>query len=83
MLAGEIYNCLDLDLDAERQKAKRLLRLYNRTKAEPGRQAILRQLLGQIGRNPIIEPPFHCSCGQNIHIGDRVYLNVLHHSGYE
>jgi maltose O-acetyltransferase len=34
-------------------------------------------LLGQIGQNSVIEPPFYCSYGQNIHIGDHVFLNVL------
>ena len=76
-LAGESYNCLDPDLEAERQRTKELLRLYNLTEAMPERQAILQQLLGQIGQNSIIEPPFYCSYGQNIHIGDHVYLNVL------
>ena len=76
MLAGESYNCLDPDLEAERQKTKELLRLYNLTKAVPERQTILQQLFGQIGQNSIIEPPFYCSYGQNIHIGDHVYLNV-------
>ena len=35
MLAGDSYNCLDPDLEAERQKAKDLLRLYNLTEAVP------------------------------------------------
>jgi maltose O-acetyltransferase len=77
MLAGESYNCLDPDLMAEREKIKALLRLYNLTAAVPERQTILRQLLGQIGQDSIIEPPFYCVYGQNIHIGDHVYLNVL------
>lgn len=77
MLAGETYNCLDPDLEAERQKTKPLLRLYNLTAAGPERQTILQHLLGQIGQNSIIEPPFYCVYGQNIHIGDHVYLNVL------
>jgi maltose O-acetyltransferase len=77
MLAGEVYNCLDPDLDAERQRAKELIRLYNMTEAMPERHTILQQLLGQIGENSIIEPPFYCSYGQNIHIGDYVFLNVL------
>ena len=77
MLAGETYNCLDPDLEAERQKTKKLLRLYNRTEAMPERQIILQQLLGHIGQNSIIEPPFYCVYGQNIYIGDHVYLNVL------
>jgi maltose O-acetyltransferase len=77
MLAGESYNCLDPDLEAERQKTKELLRLYNLSEAAPERQAILQQLVGQIGQNSIIEPLFYCSYGQNIYIGDHVYLNYL------
>ena len=77
MLAGERYNCLDPGLEVERQRARALLRRYNRAEAEPERQAILRQLLGQAGRNSIVEPPFYCSYGQNIYLGDQVYLNVL------
>jgi maltose O-acetyltransferase len=77
MLAGEPYNCRDPNLDAERQRARELLRLYNRTEALSERQAILGQLLGHIGQDCTIEPPFHCSYGRNIHIGDRVFLNVL------
>jgi len=77
MLAGESYNCLDPDLDAIRQVTKQLLRLYNMTETLPEQQAILGQLLGQIGQNSIIEPPFYCSYGQNIYIGDHVFRNVL------
>jgi maltose O-acetyltransferase len=77
MLAGQRYNLFDPDLEAERQKAKQLLRLYNLTEPGPERQTILQQLLGQIGQNSIVEPPFYCSYGQNIHIGDHVYLNFM------
>lgn len=77
MLAGERYNCLDRELDAERQRAQELLRFYNRSEAALERQAILQQLLGHIGESCCIEPPFYCSYGQNIHLGDHVFLNVL------
>lgn len=77
MLAGETYNCLDPELEAERQKTKGLLRLYNLTEAVPEQQAMLRQLLGQVGQDSVIESPFYCVYGQNIHIGDHVYLNFL------
>jgi maltose O-acetyltransferase len=73
MLAGESYSCLDPHLEAERQETKALLRLYNLTETVPERQTILQQLLGQIGRDSIIEPPFYCVYGRNIHIGDHVY----------
>lgn len=77
MLAGESYNCLDPDLAAERQQTQALLRRYNLTEAAPERYAVLQQLLGQIGQNSIIEPSFYCSYGQNIYLGDQVYLNFL------
>jgi maltose O-acetyltransferase len=77
MLAGETYNCLDPDLEVERQKVKRLLRLYNQTEGGPEQQIILQQLLGSLGYNSIIEPPFYCTYGQNIHIGDHVFMNYL------
>lgn len=77
MLAGESYNCLDPVLDAERQIAKELLWRHNLTEGAFERQIILQQLLGQIGKNSTIEPPFYCSYGKNIYIGDFVFLNVL------
>jgi maltose O-acetyltransferase len=77
MLAGESYNCLDPDLRAIRQKTKQLLRRYNLAEVESERQTILEGLLGKIGQNSIIEPPFYCSYGQNTYIDDHVYLNFL------
>lgn len=76
MLAGETYNCLDAHLEAERQATKKLLRAYNLTEGEPERQPILRQLLGHVGENSIIWPPFYCVYGYNIHLGDQVFFGV-------
>lgn len=78
MLAGESYNIFDSDLVARRERAKRLLRLFNlKEEDELKRQTILAQLLGHIGRDSIIEPPFYCSYGQNTHMGDHVFVNSL------
>lgn len=77
MLAGERYNCLDPDLEDERQKAKELLRRYNKAEAEPERQTILEQLLGATGQNPIIWSPFYCTYGKNIYLGDYVFMNYM------
>jgi len=76
MLAGEIYNCMHPDLIRERSEVKKLLRLYNDSEENAERQSILRQLLGSIGQNLIIEPPFYCIYGKNIHIGHHVYVNT-------
>lgn len=77
MLAGETYNCLDPELAALRDRAKELLRLHNQVDAAAERGAILRRLLGRIGEGSIIEPPFFCSYGRNIYVGERVFVNVL------
>ena len=75
MLAGEVYNCLDPALVAEREQAKRLLRQYNQSSDPAAQRRILRTLLGEVGDGTIIEPPFYCSYGSNLYLGSRVYLN--------
>jgi maltose O-acetyltransferase len=76
MIAGVRYNCLDPDLEVERQKVKGSLRRYNLTEILSERQTILQQLLGQIGQDSFVDPPFYCVYGQNIYIGDHVYINI-------
>lgn len=75
MLAGEIYNILDLGLALERERVKALLRQYNQTSDARERSLLLKRLLGSVGHGAIIEPPFHCTYGGNTHLGDHVYLN--------
>jgi len=77
MLAGERYNCLDPELEVERQKAKKLMRLYNLSEDTPERQTILWEMLGAIGQNAIIWPPFYCSYGRNTYLGDHVFMNYM------
>jgi maltose O-acetyltransferase len=76
MLAGEVYNCLEPELDAIRQLTKGMLRRFNQAETLAERQAILQHLLGHLGQNAIIEPPFYCPYGHNIYIGDYSFLNV-------
>jgi len=76
MLAGERYNCLHPDLQAERSKVKGLLQRYNRSETVAERRTLLLQLLGSVGEDSIIEPPFYCTYGKT-RIGDHAYLNFL------
>lgn len=77
MLAGERYNLLDAELELDRQKAKKLLRLFNRSEETPEQRGILQEMLGAIGKDSIIWPPFYCSYGRNTYIGDHVFLNYM------
>lgn len=39
------------------------------------RASHLRTWLGSVGKSCVIEPPFRCDYGSNIHLGDGVYMN--------
>jgi maltose O-acetyltransferase len=75
MLAGERYTFLDPELEAERARAKELLRLFNSAASSTERQDVLVRLLGNVGHGSTVEPPFYCTYGRNTYLGDHVYLN--------
>ena len=37
---------------------------------------MLSDLIGKIGQNVVIEPPFNCIYGENIYLGKNVYFNI-------
>src|SRR3954453_14546042 len=77
MLAGELYVAADPALSEDRGRARSLTRLYNATTEEEPerRRALLVELLGRIGTDVTIEPPFHCDYGAYISIGDGFFMN--------
>ena len=78
MLAGENYDCGDPDLRARWHLAQRLTRelaAADTTELEL-LESIWRRLLGSLGKNCWIAPPFHVDYGENIHLGDNVEINM-------
>ena len=77
-LAGELYLAADPELKVERQRARRLTRLFNASREdEPERrEALLQELFGSLGPHCEVQPPFHCDYGGNIHVGCHFYANV-------
>ncbi len=78
MAAGEWYSCLDAQLDLLRMAARHAVFSHNNLPPDQ-RSSLstpLRDLFAQYGRDCMIEAPFHCSYGFNIHLGDAVYLNA-------
>jgi maltose O-acetyltransferase len=74
----ELYDPFEANLVAARARAKRLLAEYNATSdAETElRTRLLSSLLGGVGGDSWIEPPFFCDYGTNLVVGDRFYANT-------
>lgn len=77
MLAGELYDAGDPELQADLAATRDWLVQYNAALAMPtaDRRRLLARRLGSVGEGATIRPPFHCDYGFNIHIGAGVFLN--------
>ncbi len=77
MLAGLPNNDRAEELESRRLIAKRLFRAYNKTTETDTeeREKIKAELFRRVGKNVIIEPDFICEMGNNISIGDNVFMN--------
>jgi maltose O-acetyltransferase len=77
MLAGELYDPLDPELVAARERARDLCRALNATREgeQEERRRIVRELLGGGGDSVWMQPPFYCDYGSHIELGERVFFN--------
>jgi len=77
MLAGEMYDAMDPELVAGRERARDLIQALNATREveRDARRQILRELLGTGGDTTLIQPPFFCDYGTYIELGTRVFFN--------
>lgn len=77
MLAGELYDSKNPVLVQDRRNARHLTRLLNDTRdnEETQRESLLRRLFGSVGTRPVLQTPFYCDYGYNIHVGNRIEVN--------
>ena len=77
MLAGELYDPLDPELIAARERARDLCRALNQSREseQTERRRILQDLFGAGGDSVWMQPPFYCDYGSNIRLGTRVFFN--------
>ena len=75
MTSGQAFNADDAELRQERTRVRTLLQKHNLTIASNfvDRDRQLREILGALGENCVIEQPFRCNYGKNISIGDNFY----------
>jgi maltose O-acetyltransferase len=77
MLAGELYDPLDPELVAARNRARGLCQDLNATREEQQdqRRRILRELFAAGGDDVWMQPPFFCDYGSNIYLGRKCFFN--------
>jgi maltose O-acetyltransferase len=77
MLAGEWYRAIGPEITADHRRAQMLLHAYNSSLPDEvdRRAAILQDLIGRMGEDAVIRPPFQCDYGYNISLGRGVFLN--------
>ena len=76
--SGQLYDAnYDTDLIAMRTAAKQLCHEYNLLSPQQveDKKQLLNKLLGSHRKDLIIEPPFVCDFGFNIHLGENFFSN--------
>ena len=78
MLRGELYRGASAQLTRERQRARDLMRFLNASREEEQelRLRIITKLFGAVGGQIFIDPPFYCSFGSNIYVGNDIFINL-------
>lgn len=77
MLRGELYIFDDPELAADFGRAQELLERYNATRhvEQDLRASLLCDLLGEVGEDVVVKPPFRCDYGSYIAIGAGTFVN--------
>jgi len=77
MLAGDLYDAGDAEIQAAAAEAFTWMARYNASLglSRDERRVLLREGLGALGHGSGIRPPFHVDYGFNIRVGDNVFLN--------
>jgi maltose O-acetyltransferase len=76
MLNNELYLATDAELTRMQSRANQLIHRFNISAPDATQQQqIISQLLGRIGTNFWIRPPFYCDYGCHIFAGDNLIIN--------
>lgn len=77
MLAGDLYNADDPELNAASLRAARLQKRYAALWPDDpeGAAAVLRELLGGVGEGAFLKPPLYVDYGSNLRVGARTFAN--------
>ena len=74
MRAGNAFDRDHPDIVAVRTQAEKLLIAFN-TSTDEHHRSLLEDLVGHLGKDSVIRPPFQCEFGKTIFIGEHCFLN--------
>lgn len=77
MLRGEPYRSVGDEIERDQARCGELLERYNATGHAEHivRASLLRELLGEVGDEVTVRPPFYCDYGSHITIGTGTFVN--------
>jgi maltose O-acetyltransferase len=77
MLAGDLYNAADPEIQADLLATGVWLKRYNDALDQSPEHwhALLSERFAEVGPGAVIRPPFHCDYGLNIRLGANTFLN--------
>lgn len=77
MIAGELYNPLDVQLTEDRLQTRLLIKQLNDSAEDQveERSRILKALIPHAGQGLWLQPPFYCDYGYNMRLGEKVFFN--------
>lgn len=75
MLAGKLYLASDPELVADHRRRDELQRKLNTAVGGKEILAAAKELLGAMGEDSWIQPPFYCDYGSHIRVGRHFYAN--------
>ena len=75
--ADYLYDSSDFELQAEYSRSRDLCFEYNHTMPSDLRRLreLRKQIIGKMGLNICITPPFQCLCGYNVELGNSFFAN--------
>ncbi len=77
MISGRIYDAANPQLLKKLEFTRIKVAEYNALPPDDmdAKEKLLRSLFGSVGSTPVIHQPMRIDYGENIHLGDRVFIN--------
>lgn len=76
MISGESFDGTDISIREIGLATAKKLAQYNMCFDPDTKQIWIQKLIGNIGKGSLIQTPFYCEFGINIHIGENSFLNL-------